>query len=126
MQSIALCAVASTCCTGTVSVRCGFWEYELLLEWSCTVCTFFWPQASWQNWVYNCAPTLLHCRVFLFPGRQVRLESVPEMNYDALGQPGRGEVCIRGATLFSGYYKRDELTKEAMDAEGWFHTGTPK
>lgn len=45
------------------------------------------------------------------------------MNYDALGEPGRGEVCIRGPTLFSGYYKRDELTKEAIDDEGWFHTG---
>ena len=50
------------------------------------------------------------------------LESVPEMGYDALASTPRGEVCIRGNTLFSGYYKREDLTKEAM-VDGWFHTG---
>jgi long-subunit acyl-CoA synthetase (AMP-forming) len=53
---------------------------------------------------------------------EVRLESVPEMGYDALGNTPRGEVCIRGKTLFSGYYKRDDLVKEVM-IDGWFHTG---
>lgn len=53
---------------------------------------------------------------------EVRLESVPEMGYDALGDTPRGEVCIRGKTLFSGYYKREDLVKEVM-IDGWFHTG---
>jgi long-subunit acyl-CoA synthetase (AMP-forming) len=53
---------------------------------------------------------------------EVRLESVPEMGYDALGNTSRGEVCMRGKTLFSGYYKRDDLLKEVM-IDGWFHTG---
>ncbi|CAI5509343.1 unnamed protein product, partial [Closterium sp. Naga37s-1] len=70
------------------------------------------------------------------PTLETRLESIPEMNYDAIGStkqegesgeaqvhPPRGEVCIRGPILFSGYYKREDLTKEAVDAEGWFHTG---
>lgn len=53
---------------------------------------------------------------------ELRLESVPEMEYDALGNNPRGEVCIRGKTLFSGYYKREDLLKEVM-IDGWFHTG---
>jgi long-chain acyl-CoA synthetase len=53
---------------------------------------------------------------------EARLESVPEMHYDALGTPARGEVCIRAKTVFAGYYKRDDLTKEAI-VDGWFHTG---
>eukprot|EP00271_Cylindrocystis_brebissonii_P016386 TRINITY_DN3988_c0_g2_i1.p1 TRINITY_DN3988_c0_g2~~TRINITY_DN3988_c0_g2_i1.p1 ORF type:complete len:752 (+),score=150.20 TRINITY_DN3988_c0_g2_i1:264-2258(+) len=57
------------------------------------------------------------------PSVEIRLESVPEMNYDALGTPARGELCIKGDVLFSGYYKRPDLTKEAIDADGWFHTG---
>ncbi|CAI9094303.1 OLC1v1030020C1 [Oldenlandia corymbosa var. corymbosa] len=57
------------------------------------------------------------------PNVDVRLESVPEMNYDALSSSNpRGEVCVKGDTLFSGYYKRDDLTKEVFE-DGWFHTG---
>nr|QAA78760.1 long-chain Acyl-CoA synthetase 4 [Camellia oleifera] len=56
------------------------------------------------------------------PNVDVCLESVPEMGYDALSSTQRGEICIRGETLFSGYYKREDLTKEVMVGE-WFHTG---
>ncbi|GAB2293138.1 Long chain acyl-CoA synthetase 4 [Dionaea muscipula] len=56
------------------------------------------------------------------PNVDVCLESVPEMDYDALASTPRGEVCIRGKTLFSGYHKREDLTNEVM-IDGWFHTG---
>lgn len=51
-----------------------------------------------------------------------RLESVPEMGYDALSSVPRGEICLRGSTLFSGYHKREDLTNEVL-VDGWFHTG---
>lgn len=56
------------------------------------------------------------------PNVEVCLESVPEMGYDANAEVPRGEVCVRGATLFSGYYKREDLTTEVV-IDGWFHTG---
>ncbi|KAL1316787.1 hypothetical protein HN51_068937 [Arachis hypogaea] len=56
------------------------------------------------------------------PNVDVCLESVPDMGYDALGSTPRGEICVRGNTLFSGYYKRDDLTNEVL-TDGWFHTG---
>jgi fatty-acyl-CoA synthase/long-chain acyl-CoA synthetase len=35
----------------------------------------------------------------------------------------RGEVLIRGYNLFDGYYRDPERTAEALDADGWFHSG---
>lgn len=34
-----------------------------------------------------------------------------------------GEILTRGHCVTKGYYKADDLTKEAIDEEGWFHTG---
>ncbi|GMJ01018.1 LONG-CHAIN ACYL-COA SYNTHASE 1, ECERIFERUM 8 [Hibiscus trionum] len=53
---------------------------------------------------------------------ELRLEEVPDMGYDPLGNPPCGEVCVRGKTIFSEYYKNPELTRESFK-DGWFHTG---
>ncbi|OQS06607.1 long-chain-fatty-acid-CoA ligase, partial [Thraustotheca clavata] len=72
-------------------------------------------------------PPMLSC--------EEKLVSVPEMGYevtdtvhgdsDATRIPvnGRGEVCYRGPSIFPGYFKDDEKTLEAMDEEGWLHSG---
>jgi len=64
------------------------------------------------------------------PGTEVVLEDVPEMGYlsgdkDHRGEPcnGRGEICIRGPSVFPGYFKQPEVTAETVDAEGWLHSG---
>ena len=35
----------------------------------------------------------------------------------------RGEVLVKGPSVFKGYLKDDTATREVIDAEGWFHSG---
>jgi fatty-acyl-CoA synthase len=46
---------------------------------------------------------------------------------EASGRPtsinARGEILLRGAGLFEGYYRDPVLTAQTIDSEGWFHSG---
>jgi steroid-24-oyl-CoA synthetase len=47
---------------------------------------------------------------------------VDELGND-VGSGGTGEVCITGPILMAGYWNKPEATAEAIDPEGWLHTG---
>ncbi|CAL8247664.1 unnamed protein product [Merluccius merluccius] len=55
------------------------------------------------------------------PCAMVKLVDIVEMNY--MAKNGEGEICIRGPSVFRGYLKDPERTQEALDTEGWLHSG---
>ncbi|EHK82452.1 class I adenylate-forming enzyme family protein [Saccharomonospora azurea] len=56
-----------------------------------------------------------------FPGIQVRVVDPDTGRPVPAGE--RGEICVRGYSMFEGYHNAPELTAEKTDADGWFHTG---
>jgi fatty-acyl-CoA synthase len=48
---------------------------------------------------------------------------IVDENGDTVPVGERGELCTRGYSVMKGYWNDEERTKEAIDAEGWMHTG---
>jgi acyl-CoA synthetase (AMP-forming)/AMP-acid ligase II len=55
------------------------------------------------------------------PGLELRIFD-PDTGLD-VPTGGRGEVLVRGYSLLEGYHKDPEKTAQAIDPQGWFHTG---
>ncbi len=58
------------------------------------------------------------------PITSYKLDDVPELGYFSTDRPHRrGELLIKSTALFQGYYRRDGLTSDVFDDEGYYRTG---
>ena len=63
-------------------------------------------------------------RKFGSPGTAVGNEAkIIDSNGRTLPPGEKGEIMIRGDNVMKGYYKAPELTDQAIEPDGWFHTG---
>jgi fatty-acyl-CoA synthase len=99
-------------------------QYEAVMPWAPQISSFGCTEAA-SHVTLACADDPPDARYATLgtalPGIEIRIvdpetgEVVPET------QPG--ELCWRGYNLFEGYYNDPDATAQAIDADGWFHTG---
>ena len=73
----------------------------------------------------ECAPIICYAPWDEFvPGSCGKAASHMEVRIDSRDPENiPGEVLTRGLNVMLGYYKNDEATAQAIDREGWYHTG---
>ncbi|XP_077182997.1 long-chain-fatty-acid--CoA ligase 6 isoform X4 [Paroedura picta] len=104
-------APASPTVLGFLRAALGCQVYEGYGQTECTAgCTFTTP----GDWTSGHVGAPLPCNL-------IKLVDVEELNYFASKE--EGEICVKGPNVFKGYLKDRERTAEALDKEGWLHTG---
>lgn len=66
------------------------------------------------------AETISHTSGRAFPGVEVK---VVDDNGDEVARGDTGEIVVRGYNVMQGYFEDPEQTAEAIDSDGWLHTG---
>ncbi len=70
------------------------------------------PIITYDDWkeekLYSCGKAA--------PNMEVRIESIDPQNVP-------GEIQVRGANVFLGYFKNEDATNEVFTDDGWFRTG---
>ena len=73
----------------------------------------------------ECAPIICYSDYKTFvPGSCGRAVVHMEVKIDSPDPENvPGEILARGMNVMLGYYKNEEATRQAIDTEGWYHTG---
>ena len=84
-------------------------EFPFTVGYGMTECA---PIITYSDWKTE----KLHSCGEIVPNMEMKIASPDPQNI-------AGELLVRGANVFLGYYKNPEATAEVLDSEGWLHTG---
>jgi fatty-acyl-CoA synthase len=56
-------------------------------------------------------------------GPHLEIKIIDPVSGDTVARGDSGEFCTRGYSVMKGYWNDPERTREAIDADGWMHTG---
>ena len=74
--------------------------------------------------ITECAPIIAVNRSRnIVPGSVGNVLDIDTVRIDDPNEDGEGEICVTGPNVMLGYYKDPDATAEAIDEEGYFHTG---
>lgn len=71
----------------------------------------------------ECSPLVAVTNSYAEEGRKVGSVGFVLPGIEVQIHPETHEIMCRGGNVMKGYFKAPELTAEAIDSEGWFHTG---
>ena len=83
--------------------------FPLTVGYGMTECAPIIGYADWKDAkLYSCGRSVMNM--------EIKIDSPDPENIP-------GEVLVKGANVFLGYYKNEEATASVFDKDGWFHTG---
>lgn len=84
-------------------------EFPFTVGYGMTECA---PIITYDDWkttkLYSCGR--------IVPNMEMKVDSDDPQNIP-------GELLVKGANVFLGYYKNEEATRDVLDEDGWLHTG---
>ncbi|HEY5853939.1 MAG TPA: AMP-binding protein [Aldersonia sp.] len=117
LSSVRTGAMAGSPCPVEIMKQVTAWAPEMAIAYGMTETS----PASTQTW----ADDPLDRRVATV-GRahpHVEVKIVDPATGDTVARGQSGEMCVRGYSVMLGYWNQPEKTAEAIDADGWIHSG---
>lgn len=84
-------------------------KFPFTVGYGMTECAPLISYTPWRSFIPGCCGRVLPCM-------EAKINNADP-------ETGLGEIMVRGQDVMTGYYKHPEATEEALESDGWLHTG---